>query len=96
MDELSFDAFERRAEEAEARLARLEKKVASKSGGAQDLRALYATLSSVRQTLGKERVRCLKLEGDNAKLEGEKGRLEGEVGKLRYQVLHLTRALEQR
>ncbi|WZN61571.1 hypothetical protein HKI87_04g31060 [Chloropicon roscoffensis] len=97
MNALSVEAFERRAKEAEDRLGRIEKKLASRSGGgvsSENLCDILAVLYDVRSTLGREKVKSQNSEAKQASLENQVSKLEEENSKLRYQILHLKRNLE--
>merc|ERR1712196_27559 len=97
MNALSVEAFERRAKEAEDRLGRIEKKLASRSGGgvsSESLCDILAVLYDVRSTLGREKVKSQNSEAKQASLENQVSKLEEENSKLRYQILHLKRNLE--
>jgi len=74
MNALSVEAFERRAKEAEDRLGRIEKKLASRSGGgvsSENLCDILAVLYDVRSTLGREKVKSQNSEAKQASLENQ-------------------------
>ncbi|QDZ17891.1 hypothetical protein HOP50_01g03970 [Chloropicon primus] len=97
MNDLALEGFERRAKEAEERLARIEKKIASKSGGGlsdEKLSEVLTVLYDVRSALGAEKVKSQNSARKQDALENQVKKLEEENSKLRYQVLHLKRNLE--
>mmetsp|Transcript_14 Transcript_14/g.39 ORF Transcript_14/g.39 Transcript_14/m.39 type:complete len:100 (-) Transcript_14:48-347(-) len=95
MNELSMEAFERRATEAEDRLSLLEKKLASKASGggvSEDMICnLLAVLYEVRGTLGKEKNNQMLSEKKQKSLQKQVFELREENSKLKYQILHLKR-----
>merc|ERR1712241_231479 len=90
MDELALEAFERRAKEAEERLARIEKQVSSNAGGGMSgerLTEVLTVLYEVRSTLGMEKTRNEVNEKKQRSLERANSELAEENSKLKYQIL---------